>query len=175
MYSWGWGTITTTQFQNILTALERNPIPIPPFSPPPRPLATINLPAFSMGLLILDISREWWSSVSGFFSSTLGFRASSRSGLCQSFTPFCGYVILACVDGPHFIDPRIRGWTLGLFPLSLVKLVLPHMLNPQAACRLLYSIWGFRKVRASISDGGSYQKWVRLRGDSQSPSAWVEV
>lgn len=41
---------------------------------------------------------------------------------CPGFIPIYGRIIFRCVDGPRFVYPFIRWWTLGYFPLlAIVK------------------------------------------------------
>lgn len=106
-------------FQNIfITPREKARAPHPLLPPPPGVLETTNFCPTSMGLHIIEISREWNHSILCDLLPSLRMFSKIISGVSiyHYFIPFCGYIIFHCMHRPHFVYPFMHWWTGSLSP-----------------------------------------------------------
>ena len=86
---------------------NRKPIPPHPYHGNHEPTLSVDWP-----VLACFPSMEWytmWPFVSGFSDWASCFQGSSM-------IMFYGWVIVQCVDGPHFVYLGISSWTFRMFP-----------------------------------------------------------
>ena len=50
------------------------------------------------------------------FTQHNALKVHPRCSMCQNFLPFCGWIVLHCMDGSCFAYSFIHQWTFGLFP-----------------------------------------------------------
>lgn len=138
------------------------PIPVCSALPPRIHFLSVDLPD-------LDVSYPWAHTPRGLWclaslTEHHVFRVRPRGSRCQSSVPFCGRVIVPCVDGPCSAYPFILRWTFGLSVRSGCCERCHYERTWHASVWMVFTHLGFLKSQKMPSqDSGDWSGiWLRL-------------